>query len=217
MNQTDTLLKQRMGYYSFLHNYLKRYYNLNFLPDTNLKVVTTAHPISNFYESLPQKNRTKIAEQAFTLAQDVRSNIISTTRDVGYSKENMARFDIEIQHKFSYSFACLMLIIMGGALGAIIRKGGLGLPLVVAVSFFVVFHVSNMTGQKFAEGMKIPVWLGCWMPLIVLFPVALWVVDKARQDALIFLSRDSIIHKFYTIKWIPKFMKPKFIFKNYYQ
>jgi lipopolysaccharide export system permease protein len=206
-----------MGYYSFLNNYIKRYYNFDFLPDSNLKVVTTAKPILNFYESLPKKGRNKIAERAFTLAQDVRSNIISTTRDVGYSKENMTRFDIEIQHKFSYSLACLMLIIMGGALGAIIRKGGLGLPLVVAVSFFVVFHVSNMTGQKFAEGMKIPVWLGCWMPLIVLFPVALWVVNKARQDALIFLSRDSIIHKFYTIKWIPKFMKPKFIFKNYYQ
>jgi lipopolysaccharide export system permease protein len=202
-------------YYSNLNSYISRFYNFNYLPDSTLQVVKSATPITDFYSSLPIKNRNKIAERAVSIAQDVRSNIISTSRDVGYSKENVARFDIEIHHKFSYSLACLLLIIMGAALGAIIRKGGLGMPLVVAVVFFVVFHVSNMTGQKFAEGMKMPVWLGCWLPLIVLFPVALWVVNKAREDALVFLSRDSIIHKFYTMKWIPRFLKPKFIFKNY--
>jgi len=214
-NQVDTILKQRGMYYANLNNYISRFYNFMYLPDSTLQTVKTSKPSADFYNSLPIKERRKIAERAVAIAQDVRSNIISTSRDEGYSKENEARFDIEIHHKFSYSLACLLLIIMGAALGAIIRKGGLGMPLVVAVVFFVVFHVSNMTGQKFAEGMKMPVWLGCWLPLIVLFPVALWVVNKARQDALVFLSRDSIIHKFYTIKWIPRFMKPKFIFKNY--
>ena len=202
VKQIDSIKKRRTIFYVQLHELIKRFYHFENLPDSNLSKVNSPKIAGTFYQSLNPKTRIKTTEQAYSIAQEVRTYINNTSRDVGFSDENEAKYRIEQQHKFSFSIACLLLIMLGAALGAIIRKGGLGMPLVMAVIFFVIFHVSNMTGQKFAEGMKIPVWLGCWLPLFVLSPIAAYVIRKAMQDALVFISFDyrSVVGRYQAIK-----------------
>ena len=202
--QLDSVYGKRLTYYSQLYLLIQRFYHFEKLPDSNLVAVKSKPLNTDFYHSLATKNRIKIAERAFASAQEVRTYIDNSNRDLEFSIINEAKYFIEANHKFSYSAACLLLIMLGAALGAVIQKGGLGMPLVMAVVFFVIFHVSNMTGQKFAESLKIPVWLGCWLPLIVLSPIAAYVINKAMKDALIFISFNyrSIMGRYSFVKRI---------------
>ena len=84
------------------------------------------------------------------------------------------------------SFACIVLFIIGAPLGSIIRKGGLGMPLVVAVGFFLVFHLLNMFGEKFVRQGLLPTFWGIWLPSLVLLPIGCFLVYKAMNDSQLF-------------------------------
>ena len=90
--------------------------------------------------------------------------------------------------KFSLSFACLVLLFIGCSMGAIVRKGGFGTPILIAVLYFVLFHVLNVIGEKLALGLVIPPFAGMWMASLVLFPVALFLTHKANNDSVVFRS-----------------------------
>jgi lipopolysaccharide export system permease protein len=82
--------------------------------------------------------------------------------------------------------ACFVLFFIGAPLGSIIRKGGLGMPLVVAIIFFLIFHLLNMFGEKFVkEGMMSP-FIGMWLAVIVLTPVGIFLTYKAMHDSQLF-------------------------------
>ena len=72
------------------------------------------------------------------------------------------------------------------AMGAIIRKGGFGMPILVAVLYFVVFHVLNVIGEKLAKSLVIPTFAGMWLSSLVLLPLALFLTYKANNDSVIF-------------------------------
>jgi lipopolysaccharide export system permease protein len=80
----------------------------------------------------------------------------------------------------------VLLFLIGAPLGAIIRKGGLGMPLVIAVGFFVVFHIMSITGEKLAKTGALPIWLGMWMATVMLLPIAFVLINQARNDSQIF-------------------------------
>jgi len=85
--------------------------------------------------------------------------------------------------KFAISFACFVMFLIGAPLGSIIRKGGIGTPLVFAVIFFAIFHLLNTTGEKLAkEGVLAP-FTGMWLPSIVLIPVGIFLTFKAMRDS----------------------------------
>jgi lipopolysaccharide export system permease protein len=79
-----------------------------------------------------------------------------------------------------------VLFLIGAPLGSIIRKGGLGMPLVVAVVFFLVFHLLNMFGEKFVKQEIMGPFLGIWLSSIVLLPIGLFLVYKAMNDSQLF-------------------------------
>jgi lipopolysaccharide export system permease protein len=79
-----------------------------------------------------------------------------------------------------------VLFLIGAPLGSIIRKGGLGMPLVVAVIFFLIFHLLNMFGEKFVrQEFMTPFW-GIWLSCLVLLPVGFFLVYKAMNDSQLF-------------------------------
>ena len=102
--------------------------------------------------------------------------------------QNTNRYLIEFHKKFTLSFACLVLFFIGAPLGAIIRKGGLGMPMVVSVLFFLIFHVISIVGEKSSkEGVMEP-WLGAWLATLVLLPVGVFLTYKATRDSNLFNS-----------------------------
>jgi lipopolysaccharide export system permease protein len=98
----------------------------------------------------------------------------------------VTRHWIEWNRKFTLSVACLVLFMIGAPLGSIIRKGGLGTPLVFAIVFFVLFHLLNTFGQKFAEENVLSPFTGMWLSTMVLVPIGLFLTVKAMNDSQLF-------------------------------
>jgi lipopolysaccharide export system permease protein len=93
---------------------------------------------------------------------------------------------MEWHRKYSLSLACLILFFIGAPLGSIIRKGGLGLPLVVAIIFFLIFHLLNVFGEKFVREDLTSPFNGMWLAVMVLTPIGIFLNYKAIHDSQLF-------------------------------
>lgn len=100
--------------------------------------------------------------------------------------QELTFFRLEWHKKIALSFACIVLFIIGAPLGSIIRKGGLGMPLVIAVVFFLIFHLLNMFGEKFVRQGVMGPFEGMWMASYVLLPIGFFLVYKAMNDSQLF-------------------------------
>lgn len=105
------------------------------------------------------------------------------------------RHDIEMQKKFTLSFACIIFFFIGAPLGAIIRKGGLGMPLVISVLLFIFYYIIDNTGYKMARDGKIAVTAGMWLSSAVLLPMGIFFTYKAVHDSALF-NRDAYLNFF---------------------
>lgn len=127
--------------------------------------------------------------RAITLAINfARSNKSVTTSNVGtadWKLSRLRRYQIEIQRKFTLSILCLIFFFVGAPLGAIIRKGGLGMPVIVSVLIFLIYYVISMMGEKFVrENILLP-FAGMWISTFILVPVSVWLTYKAANDSVI--------------------------------
>lgn len=98
----------------------------------------------------------------------------------------MRRHDIEMQRKFTLSFAVLVFFFIGAPLGAIIKKGGLGTPLVISVILFIIYFIFDNTGYKMSRDGKIEVWQGMWLSTVALLPLGIFFTIKAVDDSAVF-------------------------------
>lgn len=98
----------------------------------------------------------------------------------------MRRHDIELQKKFTLSFACLIFFFIGAPLGAIIKKGGIGTPLVISVFLFIIYFIFDNVGGKMAREGRIEVWMGIWLSSAVLLPMGVFFTYKAVGDSAVF-------------------------------
>ncbi|MDE6718124.1 MAG: LptF/LptG family permease, partial [Muribaculaceae bacterium] len=99
---------------------------------------------------------------------------------------SIRRHEIELIKKFTLSVACLIFFFIGAPLGAIIRKGGLGTPLVISVLLFLVYYIIDNTGYKMARDGHINVWVGMWLSTAILLPLGIYVTIKAMKDSAVF-------------------------------
>ncbi|RZJ75852.1 MAG: YjgP/YjgQ family permease [Flavobacterium sp.] len=113
---------------------------------------------------------------------------------------------LALYDKFVIAYACLMMFFIGAPLGAIIRKGGLGLPIVFAVLIFIIFHFINTFGKKVAQENGIPPFLGAWMSSFVLTPLAILLTYRATNDIgminmdVIMMPLQKAVQKIFKIK-----------------
>ncbi len=141
---------------------------------------------SSFLQLIPDSLRTATLQTASNNLRNFKSVMDINSLNKKLDQENYVKDNIEWHRKFSLSFACILLFLIGAPLGAIIRKGGLGMPLVIAVIFFMIFHILNITGEKLAKSESVTTWMGMWMSSIILLPLAIWLVKSARNDSQIF-------------------------------
>ncbi|MEX1188540.1 MAG: LptF/LptG family permease, partial [Bacteroidia bacterium] len=120
-------------------------------------------------------------------------------------QERINRHEIEWHRKFTLSFACMILLLIGAPLGAIVRKGGLGMPVIFSLIFFILYHMISITGEKLArEGVLTPFW-GMWLSSAILLPMGIFLSYKATTDSALF-DKDAYL-KFF--RRIFLFFKPK--------
>ena len=93
---------------------------------------------------------------------------------------------MELYRKFTLAFACLVFFFIGAPLGAIIRKGGLGAPVVISVIMFIVYYIIDNTGYKMAREALWPCWAGMWLSSFVLLPIGIFLTYKAATDSPLF-------------------------------
>lgn len=135
--------------------------------------------LSNFNND----TKAQILETAQNQSRNAKDNIIFYKNEL-YNKEQMIVKHQVIWHKkFSLSIACLIFFFIGAPLGAIIRKGGLGFPVVVSVLFFVLYYIISISGEKAASTGEWNVILGMWMSTIVVLPLGFFLTYKATTDA----------------------------------
>lgn len=118
-------------------------------------------------------------------AENSRFNILETTQKVSLQK-NIRFHKVEWHRKFTLSFACLIFFFIGAPLGAIIRKGGLGMPVVVSVALFIVYYIIDNIGYKMARDGVWESWQGMWLSSFALFPLGVFLTYKAMNDSALF-------------------------------
>ena len=101
-------------------------------------------------------------------------------------KRELRQHEIQIWQKITLALACIIFFFIGAPLGAIIRKGGMGMPVVVAVIIFLFYYIVNSFGSNLASAGKIPIWLGMWFSTIVLAPIACYLTVKSNNDSVVF-------------------------------
>jgi lipopolysaccharide export system permease protein len=171
-------------------NVKRNFKSLNAVTDT-LAVVDsiTVPPVkveTDILANFPTHEHARIVEGALNMARSTRAYVSSTASDVESRQQRLNRYWIEVHRKFTLSIACLILFFIGAPLGAIIRKGGLGLPTVFSIIFFLIYYILSITGEKFSKEGLWPVWKGMWLSSMVLMPVGLFLTQKAISDSAIF-------------------------------
>ncbi len=134
-------------------------------------------------------SKIKIQQQydvAINKLQSLKSITKSNKDNLEYREIIITKHNIEWHRKISLSVACLLLFLIGAPLGAIIRKGGFGLPVLVSVFFFLIYHVLSMIGEKSAKDLSIQAYEGMWLSNMVFVPIALFLIYKAKNDAQLF-------------------------------
>jgi lipopolysaccharide export system permease protein len=150
---------------------------------------------SNILLNFPFKDREKILEAASSLARSNMTYIESNKDDFEGRIKLINKHYIELHRKFTLSFACLVLFFIGAPLGAIIKKGGLGLPIVVSTVIFIFFHIISISMEKTVkEGGADPIW-GMWTPTLIFLPIGIFLTIKATTDSALF-DIDSYLNPF---------------------
>ncbi len=166
--------------------------------------VDTGHYVARTYTGsylnlIPEDKKVIMLQATCNNLRNLKSLMNNNALQDKLTKDNFLKYSIEYHRKFSLSFACLLLFLIGAPLGAIIRKGGLGLPMIVAVAFFIAFLMLNKIGENLAKTSSYPSWIGMWLCTIVLLPIAIWLIAKARNDSQIF-SKEMYLRGWRVIK-----------------
>jgi lipopolysaccharide export system permease protein len=150
--------------------------------DTGTRLKTA----KSFEELLPDSAKQTVHDKALSQVTSLRTTIESSQINLKEKEKNLRKHEIEWHHKIVLSLACLVLFLVGAPLGSIIRKGGLGTPLIFAIIFFMVFYFSSTVGEKLASGNKLSPFAGMWLATFILVPVGVFLTYKAMGDSQLF-------------------------------
>ncbi|MFY7815553.1 MAG: LptF/LptG family permease, partial [Chryseobacterium taeanense] len=127
-----------------------------------------------------------IINNAYSRLDNLKSTLESKNIEIDPSVKYYSKVVIYQQRIVTYSFTCIIFFLIGASLGSIIRKGGMGLPVIIAIVIFIIFYVINVGVENMAWSGKINPYLAAWIPNLVLFPFGIWMTYKALTDSQLF-------------------------------
>lgn len=157
---------------------------------------------------IPDSVRLSIKSRSLNIVEQLKSEATFATADMNRYKDDLLFSKIEWHRKYAFSLSCMVLFFIGAPLGSIIRKGGIGMPLVVAIIFFLIFHLLNMFGEKFVKENLLSPEIGMWLSIIVLTPVGIFLTYKAMHDSQLF-SKEFYYRGYHKLKLLLQRNKPK--------
>ena len=163
--------------------------------DEKLRVIDSIQvkeSADSIFDVLPRDQKIMIMEQAMRRVRENKQIIDNQSRIIQNDDKRIIRYQMERHRKFTLSFACFIFFFIGAPLGAIIRKGGLGMPVVISVLFFIIYYIINTFGEKMAGEDVWPVWEGMWLSSFVLLPIGVFLTYKSATDSTL-LNADAYI------------------------
>jgi Predicted permeases len=154
--------------------------------DSPWKSQRPATKIDSIMQILPESTHHNVLEKAYSVISSIKSSSDISSMSFENDRANLRMHLMAWHEKITMSIACLVLFMIGAPLGSIIRKGGIGLPLIFAVIFFVVFFLLNNFGRKFVKQDVMQPFSGMWMATLVLLPVGVFLTYKAMNDSQLF-------------------------------
>ena len=187
ISDVDSLERERLASLRGFGFNVHTYYTHQFKPNTYGMTVTP-----NFYakeralDTLPIERKREVASLALNQARNMRTFATGYMERQKTLKRDQRLFYIELVRKLTQSVAVFVLFLIGAPIGAIIKKGGLGLPVIVSIVFFIIFYIITMTGEKWAKEAIVEVQVGMWAANFVLLVFGLYFLYLARTDSNLF-------------------------------
>lgn len=147
------------------------------------------------FAGLTNVEKRQVTSVAINMTRNAKNYMNRTKEEISGREEYINKHKIEWHRKLILSFACIILFFIGAPLGAIIKKGGLGLPVIFSVLFFLIFHITSISGEKMVESGALSPLAGMWFSSMILLPIAIFLTTKAAKDAALF-DRDTYVKFF---------------------
>lgn len=138
---------------------------------------------ANFLESFEKKDRDAINRRLSSALHSLSNESQSSNISISSKTEYRVKHIFELNNKYSMAVVCMIFLFIGAPMGAIIRKGGFGYPILVSIFFFVFFIIMGIFFKKVAESNTLPALLSAWMPCAILFPLGLLLTSRAMNDS----------------------------------
>ena len=179
-NVTDSLRNQIEVNRKLNSSLVSSYYS--YFPADSIRRAKAPKQTLEAKEHLPEVTK-EVYAMAANKARNIRSFTTANAEKFKTNYREANNYEIEIYKKYTQSFACLMMFLIGAPLGAIIRKGGLGMPVIISIFFFIIYYVLTILGEKYGrEGIMI-VPVGMWAANAILMPIGLFFLYQARNDS----------------------------------
>ena len=186
-NKTDTLKRE---YDESVNNFtymIKNSYLFNDSVFTKMKQDTNVTlPRKEYMKKLDKNELQQVYGIAVNNARTSKGRCSAEASETVIKSRDIARMGIEWHRKFSFSLACFIMFLIGAPLGAIVKKGGLGMPVVISVIFFVFFWVISIVGEDMVKERVILAYQGMWVSTAILLPLGLFFTYKATTDSEMF-------------------------------
>jgi lipopolysaccharide export system permease protein len=183
----DSFQRMNDSLASSLSRQVSAYFRYSDIADSTWKnTPVPAGKHKSFNEIIPDSAKTIVYEKALETINNIKGSLQSTGSDFKARNDEIRYRKMEWHRKFSFSMACLVLFFIGAPLGSIIRKGGIGMPLIAAIVFFLIFHVLNLFGEKFVKEDIANAFTGMWLAVMILIPIGIFLTYKAMRDSQLF-------------------------------
>lgn len=167
--------------------------NRNLKIDTLKK--TTIDTLDLINDRFNVRQKSQIYSLAFSNVDGVIRRIQTSKRTLEVKKRALNKYEMSLHDKYALGIACVLLFFVGAPLGAIIRKGGLGLPIVIGVVLFLTYHFIGIFAKNGAEEGGVPPFVGSWLSTFIIFPLSIFLTYRATRDRG-FVSFDILIQPF---------------------
>ena len=148
--------------------------------------------INNFIEIFKKIDRFSMYDRAKTFTLSIQNQAESAVQSMITLRETKVKYVYEMWTKYSIALVCIIFVFIGAPMGAIVRKGGFGYPILISIIFFMIFVVLSIFCRKIAEAFVLPAVAAAWVPAIVVFPIGLILTFKAMNDSSLQISETRL-------------------------
>ncbi|MBN2349731.1 MAG: LptF/LptG family permease [Bacteroidales bacterium] len=162
---------------------------VNSRPGLNINDSIIKEPVifdfDSLFNSLTDNEKLRVISQAMSFARSTKGYIQTNSNNLDFKVKRLRKYEIEWQRKFTVSVACLLFLLIGAPLGAIIRKGGLGMPVVISTLFFIFYYVISLIGEKFVRESMLLDYQGMWVSSLIILIIGVFLTYKATTDSVL--------------------------------